>query len=175
MSKAVVKKNLDLMESMIYYWKATSEKEKVGEKFICSISEHPSMRYSYSDDFTEDSVRAVLSAISNREILSPGSQNQGRFWNNNMWMLEDLSITDMMLAPIKTLNIDEISESLPDDLEYEVVFIPGHVDTFYADKSSNKLLINFFKLMTDFNTAEVTIEGVSLVEFIKDKLREMSK
>jgi len=34
-----IKVNLDVVEAMLYYWQATSEKEKVGEPYILSIAD----------------------------------------------------------------------------------------------------------------------------------------
>ena len=34
-----IKVNLDVIEAMLYYWQATSEKEKVGSLYIISIAD----------------------------------------------------------------------------------------------------------------------------------------
>ncbi len=69
-----IKVNLDVVEAMLYYWQATSEKEKVGESYIISIGEFPEMKYLYGEGFDKESVRKVLSAISNREMLNSESK-----------------------------------------------------------------------------------------------------
>lgn len=166
-----LKLNLELMEMMHYFWKASSEREKVGEKYLFSVVSHPHMTCLYQADFDSEMARKVLSAISNREPYKPESKPSGRFWNNNMWMMEDLSVTDAMFAPIKQLNFDtfignpELSKA-PKDLE--IIFVPGHLETFY--QKEGKLYINFFKLMTDFVDASIHIENQTLEGFLLNLL-----
>ena len=159
-----VKINLEVMESMNYFWNATSEREKVGEPYLVSIADHPNMEVLYSDDFTTDSIRKVLSAISNREPLR-GTKPEMRFWNNNMWMLEDLEFMNMMLAPLKVLNLDKLSPNS----DTEIIFIPGHMDLSY--KKDNKLFVNFFRVKADLYEENVlTIEDKDITEWFKEKL-----
>lgn len=169
---ATIKKTMDLMESMFYYWKATSEKEKVGEKFIYTIADNEAMQVSYDTEFGRESVRKTLSALSNREIFSPACKKEGRFWNNNMWMMEDLSVAEAMMAPIKLLNLDHLV--LPGNEVYEVMFIPGHFDTFYMDVNKKCLVVNFFKIMVDFGSGVVNLDGQPLSEAIASKLVELA-
>ena len=107
-----IKINLEMIESMIYYWKATSEKQKVGEPFIIATVSSPLMKPLYGGDFTEESARKVLSAISNREIFKPETKAEGRFWNNQMWMMEDSGVMEAMTASVKTLNLDYLVPAL---------------------------------------------------------------
>lgn len=161
---ATITINLEVMESMNYFWNATADKEKVGEAYLVSIAENENMKVLYNEDFTLDSVRKVLSAISNREPLR-GTKTEMRFWNNNMWMLEDLEFMNMMLNPLKVLNLDEINVS--DDTE--IVIIPGHMDVFY--KEGNKLYVNFFRVKADLYDEDlVTIEDKKLIDWFKEKL-----
>lgn len=169
-----IKINLEMIESMIYYWKATSEKQKVGEPFIIALVSNPLMKPLYGTDFSTESARKVLSAISNREIFKPETKAEGRFWNHQMWMMEDLGIMEAMTAPLKTLNLDHLVpalETTKDLTQLEVVFLPGHLDTAY--KSGNRLFVNFFKLtgVVDGNGPE--IEGQPLKDFLFVKLKEM--
>lgn len=162
-----LKVNLELMEMIYYFWKASSEKEKVGERYILSLVEHPHMHCLYGDSFDAEKARKVLSAISNREPYAPESKPAGRFWNNNMWMMEDLAVTDAMFQPIKQLNLDifignQELKNAPESLE--IIFVPGHLETFYRE--GDKLYINFFKLMTDFVSGSITIEGKALEAFL---------
>lgn len=156
------------MESYFFYWKATSEREKVGEPYIYSLAEHPLMSTLYDGEFTTESVRRALSAISNREIFAPASKKEGRFWNNNMWMLEDLSNAEGMMAPVKVLSVAEFA-----DLDGEIAFVPAHLETLYVDSANKRILINFFKLMTDMTTGQVTIEGKSLDAFVKEAVEQL--
>ncbi|SHK41152.1 TDE2712 family protein [Tepidibacter formicigenes] len=173
-----IKVKLDIIEGMLYYWQATSEREKVGEAYMNNIAEFPEMKYIYDDEFNGESVRKVLSAISNRELLNNGSKKERKFWNNNMWMMEDLEYTNMMVAPIKILNLDSIIDRLNNKNEnskyeeLEVVFIPGHQDEYLIE--DNKLIINFFRVKPDlYEEDKVTIGDTILVDYIEEKLIEL--
>lgn len=163
-----VKVNLELMEMLLYYWKATSEKEKVGEKYIYSVVGSEYMKPLYSETFTPEQARQTLSAISNREIFKPTSREAGRFWNNHMWMMEDLGVTEAMMQPVKQLNLDHLVQN-PNfshfDGPLEIVFVPGHLETLY--QLPGQLYINFFKLMVNMADGSVTIEDKSLTDFIE--------
>ena len=107
-----INKNLNVIESMLYFWQATKEKEKVGENYLVTLSEYDEMKLLYSDDFDAESVRKSLSAISNREMLNGGTQKERQFWNNNMWMMEDMDYMRMMVNPLKKLSLDTIVDSI---------------------------------------------------------------
>lgn len=161
----------EILEMMLYIWDSVAQREKISETFLVEIADHKDMKYLYDEDFTKESVRKVLSAISNRELLNKPTKKESKFWNNNMWMLEDLEFTNMMIAPVKTLNLDEAKTKLGNH-EYEVIFIPGHVDEYYID--GNKLIINFFRIMVDiFGEGAVTIGGKPFKEYIEEKLLSM--
>lgn len=104
----------NIIEMMYYYWQVTSEKGKVGEPYIIELSDNPAMKYVYDEEFNSDSVRRVLSAISNREVLNSESKKERKFWNFNMWMLEDLGFTEMMVLPVKRLNLSNLIDKLND-------------------------------------------------------------
>lgn len=158
----------DILESMIYMWDSIAQRQKIGEVFILKLAEEKDMQYLYGEDFNKESVRKVLSAISNRELLNKPTKKESRFWNKNMWMLEDMDFTNKMIAPVKTLNLDDIKGKLEGD-EYEVVFIPGHMDEYYID--GNKLIINFFKVMINpYNDEPAKIDGKPLKVYIEEKL-----
>lgn len=163
-----IKINLELLESMLFFWKATSEKEKVGEAFIYSISDHENMKYLYDEEFDGESVRRAISAISNREIFSPKSKKEGRFWNNSMWMLEDPDLTEEMVKPLKVLNLDELKDKVQSGKfdEVEIVIVPGHLDTIYTDVLKKKIIINFFKIRIDLNDGKCYIEDRELMEYL---------
>ncbi|QEK11891.1 hypothetical protein FQB35_05635 [Crassaminicella thermophila] len=174
-----IKINLDVIEGMLYFWQATSEKEKVGENYINEMSNFSLMEYIYDDEFNKESVRKVLSAISNRELLSKKNKKEGRFWNNNMWMLEDLEYTNMMIQPLKVLNLDFLVEKLNNIEknskyeEIEVIFLPGHVDEYKI--VDNKLIINFFRVKPDLYEEKVSIGEKDIFVFIQEKLQELIK
>ncbi len=165
--------NLDIVEMMLFYWESVKEREKIVESFIIEVSEKEDMEYLYNENFNKDSVRKVLSAISNREKLNHPSKEEGRFWNNNMWMLEDLSNMNNMVRPLKLLNLDYLKDELESKYEeLKVVFIPGHIEEYYIDE--NKLVINFFRIMVDMmDESIVKISGKPLEEYIVEKLKEM--
>lgn len=169
---------LNVIEGMLYFWQATSEREKVGESYLNNIANLPEMSYLYNEEFGKESVRRSLSAISNREIFHSDTKPERVFWNNNMWMMEDLSYTHQMIAPLKILNLDTIVEGLnkmsnPRGFqELEVIFLPGHQQEYII--SDNKLIINFFRVKPDiYGTGKVTIGEVGLEEYIEEKLKEL--
>lgn len=173
-----IKIKLDVIEAMLYYWQATSEGEKVGESYINNIAEFPEMEYTYEEEFNKESVRKVLSAISNREIFKSDSKKERKFWNNNMWMTEDLDYTKMMVTPLKVLNLDSVLERLNSKsentkhTELEVVFMPGVHEEYLLD--DNKLIINFFRVKADlYEDNKVTIGDTLLTDYIEEKLIEL--
>lgn len=171
-----INNNLNVIESMLYFWQATKEKEKVGENYLVTLSEYDEMKLLYSDDFDAESVRKSLSAISNREMLNGGTQKERQFWNNNMWMLEDMDYMRMMVDPLKKLSLDTLVDSINSkkDIaqeEIEVVFIPANKEEYII--KGNKLVINFFKVTPDLMDEEkTTIEGKNLIEYIEEKILE---
>lgn len=166
MAKITIKN--DIIEMMLFGWDSVSQREKVSDIFTAKLADHEDMKYLYGEDFDKESVRKVLSAISNRELLNNPTKKESRFWNNNMWMTEDLEFTNMMVKPTKTLNLDSIKDKLSKD-EYEVIFIPGHMDEYYID--GNKLIINFFKIAVSlYDEKDITIACKPFKEYIEEKL-----
>lgn len=169
---------LDTLEMMLFFWQSVAEKQKVADSFLWEVAEKENMKYLYNDDFSKESIRKVLSAISNRELLNNPTKAESRFWNYNMWMLEDLENMNNMVNPVKKLNLDDLKENLKDtktDYEkIEVAFIPGHIEEYYIDE--NKVVINFFKLMVDFmDPTKVNISGKPLKEYVEEKIKEALK
>lgn len=174
-----IKLNLEEIESMLYFWQATNDRERVAEEYLHEIGAMPGLSASYDDEFNAESVRKVLSAITNRELLSQKTKKEAKFWNNNMWMMEDLSFTDSMIKPIKKLNIDDLVNSLKNAEgsdryeELEVRFSPLHVDDYII--KGNMLIINFFKVWPSFEGEGATIDKKEVKEYIKEKLGELLK
>ncbi len=162
-----MKVNLEIIEMMLFFWHSVRDKEKVSDIYLNDIANREEMKVLFSDDFNAESIRKVLSAITNREQLSTRTKSEGLFWNNNMWMSEDLSLTQAMIDPIKSLNFDDIDNNI------EVIFIPGLSEVYYSE--GNKLYINFFKVMVDVFTGsmEVTIDKMSPRDYIISKIEEM--
>jgi hypothetical protein len=174
-----VRVKLDVIESMLYFWQATSEKEKVGEAYINDISQYDDMKLIYNSEFGDEEVRTVLSAISNVELLNTTNKKSRKFWNNNMWMMEDLEYTNMMVSPVKVLNLNSILDELNENNnsnyeEIEVVFVPWNHEIYKIQ--GNKLIVNFFRVKPElFDETKVTIEDMAIREFVKEKLIEIVK
>lgn len=161
----------DTLEMMLFFWDSISQREKVGEAFLRGVAENNDMKYLYGTDFNEESVRKVLSAISNREMMNDPTKKESRFWNYNMWMLEDIEFMNKMITPIKTLNLDFLKDKLTKE-EYNVIFVPGHLDEYYIE--GNTLVINFFKVVVDTcELGKITICCKPLKEYIEEKLLSM--
>lgn len=169
-----LKTNLEAIEAMLYYWDATKDKEKVNERFINDLAALPAMTLTYDAEFDHEAVRRVLSAITNREPFRPSNRKEGRFFNNNLWMLEDLSLTREMAQPIKVQNLDSLAEKLssevPGDHTITVYFAPLHLEESYLRKDA--LIINFFRLQPDF-MGGVNIAEQPLEQYIEGKVREL--
>ena len=171
-----IKNNMNVIESMVYFWTAVGDREKVNERYLAELSDYPEMKLLYDESFDAESVRRSLSAITNREMLNGGSQKERQFWNNNMWMLEDLDYMQEMVAPLKILNLDHLPAELNalkdiSTQSIEVVFIPANKEEFFV--VGNKLVINFFKVTPDImGGGEATICGKSIPEYIREKIAE---
>jgi len=170
-----IKVNLDLMEAMLYYWQATNDKEKVSEKYLNDVSQMPGLVLAYDNEFNAESVRKVLSAITNREPFSSKIKKESRFWNNNMWMMEDLSYTNSIIQPLKKLNLEHLLDSLnsKENCKYdeiEIVFSPLHFDEYLI--RDNKIIINFFKLMPD-SEGKLKVGELNIDKYIEEKISEL--
>lgn len=172
--------NLEELESMLYFWQATSEREKVSEVYLTEIANMKGLKASYKvdSDLTDEGVRKVLSSITNRELLSQKTKSEARLWNFNMWMLEDLEYTNMMIAPLKQLNIDDVLKELGSDVEkskyeeLEVRFSPLSMQDYIINGDS--LIINFFKVRPSLEDEGIlTIDNIDVKEYIKSKVLEV--
>jgi hypothetical protein len=156
---------------MIYFWEASKAGEKVGEKYIMTIAGHDDMKLVYNDKFNVESVRKVLSAISNREMLS-GNEEERKFWNNNMWMMDDLDYMKLMIDPVKHLNSSELTKDINLEKDVELIFLPLHGQTKIIN--GNKIILNFFKVRVDFlDYDKVSYDGKDFIEYIKDAIQEV--
>jgi hypothetical protein len=172
-----IRLNLETIEAMLYFWNAVKDRENVSEIFIYDLTEMPGLTLAYDKNFTAESVRRALSALKNREIFSRNTREEGRFYNNNLWMMEDLEYTTLMVAPIKKLNLDFLTEDLnskfPDSKynELEVYFSPLHLEEYFI--KDNKLVINFFRVKpSDFDDTTF-IGDKELKSYIQEKLEEL--
>ena len=148
-----IKIDFDVLEMMIFFWESVASKDKMGDDYFMSIAEKPQMEVVYNEDFSKDSVRRVMSAISNREKLNNRTLSESRFWNNNMWILEDLQTMHNMMAPIKTLNLAELTEKYKASTKFdeiELIFIPAHAEEFYIKGNKRKISIHLLEKMIKY-------------------------
>lgn len=162
-----VKTNLKAVESMLVFWSMISEKEKVSDLFIQDMAQMSEFKASFDAEFTADSFSKVLSAVSNKELLNGMSKKEGRFWNYNLWMLEDMEFVAQMVDPLKKLNLDNLEATG----DVEVVFVPMNMQESF-DKDGN-LYINFFKTVYNEFENTTSIEGKEISTYIQEKLSEM--
>jgi len=171
-----IKVNLEAVEAMLYFWQAASEKENVSEKFFYDVAQMVALSCAYDEEFNAESVRRALSAIKNREPFT-GNKKELKFWNNNMWMMEDFEYTFALVKPIKKLNLDSMVGKLKQENitnkydELEVIFAPLHSDEYII--TGNKLVINFFRVKPDLESNKTYIAEKELNEYIEEKLNEL--
>jgi hypothetical protein len=155
------------METIMYFWEATSDRQKVNERFLNDLASSTALALTYDKEFNAESVRKVLSAITNREPFRPQNRQEGRFFNNNLWMLEDLSLARDMMKPIKVLNLEHLSVAK----EVTVYFAPLHLEDSYI--VGDAMVLNFFRLQPSDEAAEVGFAGVGLSDYIAKRLHEV--
>lgn len=77
MSNIIIKN--EILEMMLYIWDSVSQREKISETFILEVADQKDMQYLYGEDFTKESVRKVLSAISNKELINKPTKKKADF------------------------------------------------------------------------------------------------
>lgn len=169
--------NLDVVEALLFFWQSIKEKKKFTERFIFDVIAMPGLTSAYDDEFNAESVRKALSSITNRESFSGNNRKEGRFYNNNLWMLEDLSYTEKMVQPLKKLNLSSLIHklnSLREIMPYkelEVIFSPLHTEEYIL--KNNKLIINFFVIKPTDQLEGPYIGEKQLLRYIEEKLYEL--
>ncbi len=172
-----IKVNLEAIEALLYFWQAVNDREAISELFIYDVAAMPSLALVYEEEFNEESVRRALSAIKNREIFSRSSKKEGRFYNNNLWMMEDVSYAHAMTAPLKKLNLDALVPGLNSKFpntpheELEVLFSPLHTDEYLLQ--GNKLIVNFFRVKPGDADDDTYVGDQDLKAYITEKLEEL--
>lgn len=170
-----IKIKFDLIEMMQFYWESKKNREKLPDSFFIEIAQNPDMEILYDDDFDAESVRRVLSAVMNNELVNHPTKKESRFWNYNMWMIEDLDVMRAMMQPMKQLNLDELYDEFKEDSKYselEVVFVPGHLDKEYID--GNTYYFNFFNLTPNVeDPSHIQINGQEVKDYFLDAGREI--
>lgn len=68
MAKIVIKN--DILELFLFMWDSVSQREKISESLLFEVADHKDMAYLYGEDFSKDSLRKVMSALSNRELVN---------------------------------------------------------------------------------------------------------
>ncbi len=175
--------NFDVLEMMLFYWESVASKDKMSDEYFIEIANKKEMQVLYNEEFSVDSFRRVLSAISNREKLNSKSKAESRFWSQNMRMIEDLELTRAMLAPIKTLNISSlVGENLRSE-KLEVVFIPFCEGEEIINK--DKIYFNFFNIIAsrkyDENgfaeTGEITVflHEKTIKDYVIERVKQVYK
>lgn len=171
-----IKVNLEAIEMMDFFWEAASQKENVSEEFFTQVGAMSAMTCIYDDEFTSESVRRTLSAIKNREPFT-GTAKEKRYWNYNMWIMEDLEYKSSMIKPVKKLNFNNLVEKIQKVKgsekyeELEVVFSPMNVEEYIIN--GNKLLINFFMVRPTIEGDSITIKDKEINEYVEEKLKEL--
>lgn len=173
-----IKLDLQAVENMLFFWTMMAERTKVSEVFILSVAEMAQFRGIYTSDFDNISVRQVMSALSNREVFRSNNKKECRFWVDNLWMVEDLTYTMEVVAPIKQLNVDDLVVPLNEQTnpstieELSVVVVPFYnLDAVYG---RDKLYVNFFRALPEKGQEKVLrIGGKPLKEFIFDGLKQI--
>lgn len=159
-----MKIGFELIEMMSFFWEQVASREKIQDAYLVEMAEKPEMKLLYGDNFTPDSFRKVLSAISNKELLSAPTKAESRFWNLNMWMLEDLDNMRAMLDKVKKLNLDDVKS------DKNLIFIPGHLEESYED--DRNVYLNFYKILVNpINPEEATISGIPFETFIRNRFQ----
>lgn len=169
--------NLEAIEAMLYYWEATKDKEKVNERFLNDLAALPALTMTYDHEWNAEAVRKILSGITNHEPIRPANRKEGRFFNNNLWMLEDLTVTREMAQPIKVLNLSELASKLSEEFpEVErtvtVYFAPLHLEEVYVRPDRDAVILNFFRLQPDF-MGGVNFSDQPLPDYLAGKLRQL--
>ncbi len=161
----MVKINYEVVEMMVFFWEQVADRAKVQDAYFVEMAEKPELAVIYSDEFTKDSFRKVLSAINNRELMSAPTKAESRFWNVNMWILEDLENMRNMISKVKKLNLDDVKTAE----DVSLYFIPAHLEPCYTE--GNKLYVNFYKIMVDYMDPEkAKIDGVEFEEYVREKI-----
>ena len=170
----------DVLEMMLFYWESVASKDKMSDEYFLELAGKKEMQGFYSDDFTKDSFRRVLSAISNREKLNSQSIKESKFWNQNMRMIEDLNLTHAMIAPVKKLNLSELIGEDINTEKLEVIFIPLPEGDFFINKEI--IAFNFFSIIASYNSEDfevsdikVSIHGKSIKDYVIETIKAQYK
>ncbi|SHJ27807.1 TDE2712 family protein [Lutispora thermophila] len=160
---ANIKTNLNGLEVMLFFWNSVMSKEKVNEGFLNDLCSMREFSYIYNEDFNNESLRRILSALNNKEPFS-GNKTERKYYSNNLMILEYIDEVQPTIDAIKKLNLDKLAEETKDDVE--IIIIPGISGS--VEKHEDILLVDFFKLKNTENG--LTISGESFEDVLKKQI-----
>lgn len=167
--------NYETIELLQFFWETAAKRNKVNDSYIMEIANHPTMAPIYNDTFDEQSVRKVLSAVINYEPVNEATELELEYYQFNKFNADDPGNVEMMLPPIKQLNLDRFKETIADRTSLESIqvhFVAGYDQSYWIQ--DNILTLNYFKIEADWSDLDhVFIEGVELEEFVQQKLLEL--
>ena len=158
---ANIKINLNGLEIMVFFWNSLMSREKVSESFLNDLCSMQEFSYIYNEDFNNESLRRVLSALNNKEPFS-GNKPERKYYSNSLMIMEYIDEVQPTINAIKKLNLNSIAEKAKEDVE--VVVIPGLSKGI--EKTDNKLIVDFFGLKNTENG--LVISGESLEAVLKN-------
>jgi len=158
---ANIKINLNGLEIMVFFWNSLMSREKVSESFLNDLCSMQEFSYIYNEDFNNESLRRVLSALNNKEPFS-GNKPERKYYSNSLMIMEYIDEVQPAINAIKKLNLNSIAEKAKADVE--VVVVPGLSKGI--EKSDNKLIVDFFGLKNTENG--LVISGESLEAVLKN-------
>ncbi|HOH89444.1 MAG TPA: hypothetical protein PL138_04665 [Bacillota bacterium] len=158
---ANIKINLNGLEIMVFFWNSLMSREKVSESFLNDLCSMQEFSYIYNEDFNNESLRRVLSALNNKEPFS-GNKPERKYYSNSLMIMEYIDEVQPAINAIKKLNLNSIAEKAKEDVE--VVVVPGLSKGI--EKTDNKLIVDFFGLKNTENG--LVISGESLEAVLKN-------
>ena len=179
-----IKVNLDVIEMMLFYWESVASKDKMSDEYFMEIANKEEMKVLYKDGFSPESVRRVLSCISNREKLNNTSKEESKFWSQNMRMVEDLRLLHSMIEPVKHLNLSTLKEKLSNKSDIEVIFLPFPDGDYIV--CENKIYFNFFGIIAKYQMqaeelevqddamlkVDVSFHGTSIKQYVESVIEK---
>ncbi|MDK6234301.1 TDE2712 family protein [Aerococcus sanguinicola] len=170
-----IKINNEVIELLQFLWQTVAAGNKVSDSYISDIVSNPAMEAIYTEDFSQETARMVLSAIVNKEPLAEASPKAKEFYDFNFFNADDPGNVEMMLPIVKQLNVDQLKDDFNDETRFHKLIINfvGAYDISHVIEE-NVLTINFFKLGIDWATMDqALIEGQSLEDFIQACAKEI--
>jgi len=102
---ANIKINLNGLEIMVFFWNSLMSREKVSESFLNDLCSMQEFSYIYNEDFNNESLRRVLSALNNKEPFS-GNKPERKYYSNSLMIMEYIDEVQPTINAIKKLKMD---------------------------------------------------------------------